>query len=95
MTLVKGDSQQAYGLTTNEYRAHHTLREFEQDFADIKDDEQFLAKDPSVLSFSLKSAEIYAWRDPGWFALLNGPSFFYRKEDGHWRFTGKTELYLD
>jgi hypothetical protein len=93
--LVEGESEKAYRLTTNDYRANHTLQDFQTKFADIKGDKLFLAKDPSILSCSLNSAEIYAWHEPGFFELLNGPSFFYRKEEGQWRFTGETKLYLD
>ena len=94
--LVAGKSEEAYGLTTNDYRATHSLREFQEDFADLKNDKLYLTKEPTIISCSFGSAEIFAWpHGGGMFEFLNGPSFYYRKENGEWRFTGEGDHYLD
>ena len=94
--LVQGDTEQAYGLTTNDYRATHSLREFAEDFADLKGDQLYLTSTPTILSCSLGAAEIFAYpHTGGMFDFLNGPSFHYRKEAGQWKFTGETDQYLD
>jgi hypothetical protein len=94
--LVAGKSEEAYGLTTNDYRATHSLREFHDDFAHVKNDPLYLTKTPTILSCSFGSAEIFAWpHTGGMFEFLNGPSFYYRKENGEWRFTGDGSHYLD
>ncbi len=96
MTLfVAGDFQQAYRVTTNEYRASHTAEEFQSTFSHFKGDLLYLSSSPTVISFGFNSAEVYAHEDSGFFELLNGPSFFYRKEQGQWRFTGEQSHYLD
>lgn len=93
--LVAGDFAQAYGLTTNEYRMSHTAEEFQSTFGHFKGDSLYSPRSPTVISFGFNSAEVYAYDDPGLFELLNGPSFFYRKEQGQWRFTGEQSNYLD
>jgi hypothetical protein len=94
--LVAGKSEEAYGLTTNNYRSTHSLSEFQKDFADLKGDKLYLTKEPIVLSCYLGSAEIFAYpHTGGMFDFLNGPSFYYRKENGQWRFTAEGNHYLD
>ena len=93
--LVAGDFEQAYRLTTDEYRAAHTVGEFQSTFRHYKEDKPCLTQSPTVLSLGFFSAEVYAYEAPGILELLNGPSFFYRKERGQWRFTGETAHYLD
>jgi hypothetical protein len=94
--LAEGDSAQAYALTTSNYRANHSLQEFEKSFGYIKGMKVAEVKEPLVLSCcSLGTAEIYVWENPGWFEFLNGPIFYYGKEDGQWRFTGETAYSMD
>ena len=94
--LVAGDSEQAYRLTTNEYQASKSLRQFQEDFRHIKGDNLYLTKEPVILSCYAGYAEIFAWQHTGGlFDFLNGPSFYYRKEGGEWRFTGEGSHYLD
>ena len=94
--LVSGRTEEAYGLTTSDYRSTHSLREFQEDFANLKDDKLYLTKQPIILSCSFGSAEIFAYpHTGGMFDFLNGPSLFYRKENGEWRFTGEGNHYLD
>jgi len=94
--LAAGDGERAYSLTTSDYRANHTLQEFQTEFVYYKGQSISDVKDPLVLSCcSFGTAEIYAWESPGMFEFLNGPSFHYRKENGQWRFTGETNHYLD
>jgi hypothetical protein len=94
--LVQGDTEKAYRLTTNDYRATHSLQEFREDFADLKGDQLYLTSAPTILSCSLGAAEIFAYpHTGGMFDFLNGPSFHYRKEAGEWKFTGETDQYLD
>jgi hypothetical protein len=94
--LVAGNNEEAYGLTTSDYRAAHSLREFQEDFAYIKNDNLYMTKEPTILSCYFGSAEIFAWpHGGGWLEFFNGPSFYYRKEKGEWRFTGETSHYLD
>ena len=94
--LVAGNSEEAYQLTTTQYRASHSLREFQEEFRDLKGDKLYLTKDPLVLSCSFGAAEIFAYpHTGGMFDFLNGPSFYYRKENGEWRFTGEGSTYLD
>jgi hypothetical protein len=94
--LVQGDTEKAYGLTTNDYRATHSLQEFQGDFADLKGDQLYLTSAPTILSCWVGAAEIFAYpHTGGMFEFLNGPSFHYRKEAGQWKFTGETDQYLD
>ena len=94
--LVAGNSDEAYQFMTSEYRAGHSLREFQEDFADLKGDKLYLTKEPTILSCYAGSAEIFAWPHyGGMFEFLNGPSFYYRKENGEWRLTGEGNHYLD
>jgi hypothetical protein len=94
--LVAGNGEEAYKLTTNDYRADHSLGQFQEDFAYLKNDKLYLAKEPTILSCFAGSAEIFAWgHTGGMFDFLNGPSFYYRKERGEWRFTGEGNHYLD
>ena len=93
--LVAGDFERAYQLTTDEYRANHTVEEFRFIFRDYERDKFHLQRSPTVLSFGLFSAEVFADEVPGAFEFLNGPSFSYRRERGQWRFTGKVVNYLD
>ena len=94
--LVAGDIEQAYRLTTSDYQAANSLRQFQEDFRYVNGDNLYLTKEPVILSCYLGSAEIFAWpHTGGLFDFLNGPSFHYRKEKGEWRFTGETSQYLD
>ena len=93
--LVAGDFEQAYHLTTDEYRAAHTAGEFRSTFRHHEGDTRYSPNSPTVLSLGFFSAEVYAYEVPGFFEFLNGPSFFYRKERGQWRFTGEGAHYLD
>jgi hypothetical protein len=94
--LAAGHSEHAYTLTTSDYRANHTLQEFTMSFAYIKGQSVGDVKEPFVISCcAFGRAEIHAWEDPGWFQFLNGPSFYYRKENGQWRFTGETDYSMD
>ena len=93
--LVAGDFEQAYRLTTGEYRARHTVGEFRAAFGHYRGESHYLPRSPTVISFGLFSAEVYAYEDPGLFQFLNGPSFYYRREGGRWRFTGEGAHYLD
>ena len=93
--LVAGDYERAYRLTTDEYRAAHTVGEFQSIFRDYEGDKSYLTQSPTVLSLGFFSAEVYAYEVRSLFEFLNGPSFFYRKERGHWRFTGRAAHYLD
>lgn len=94
--LVAGDAEQAYQLTTNKYRAENSLKQFQEDFAHLKGDNLYLTKEPTIISCSFGSAEIFAWpHGGGMFEFFNGPSFYYRKENGEWRFTGEGSHYLD
>jgi hypothetical protein len=93
--LVEGKNEEAYRLTTRDYQTRHSLQEFAADLADLKNDRLYLTPEPTILSCYFGSAEIFAWRHEGMFEFLNGPSFYYRKEDGQWRFTGETSHYLD
>ena len=94
--LVAGNSEEAYQLTTSEYRSAHSLRQFQEEFAHVRNDNLYLTKEPVILSCYAGSAEIFAWpHTGGMFDFLNGPSFYYRKENGEWRFTGDGSHYLD
>jgi hypothetical protein len=93
--LIEGDFDQAYRLTTDKYQARKSAREFEAAFRYMKGDEYYVPRHATVISFGVRSAEVYGFDDPGFFELLNGPVFFYIKEYGEWRFTGRKELYLD
>ena len=93
--LVAGDYERAYRLTTDEYRAAHTVGEFQSIFRDYEGDKSYLTQSPTVLSLGFFSAEVYAYEVRSLFEFLNGPSFFYRRERGRWRLTGKVVNYMD
>ena len=94
--LVAGKTEDAYQLTTSAYRAANSLSQFQEEFAYLKGDKLYLTKEATILSCYAGSAEIFAWpHTGGMFAFLNGPSFYYRKENGEWRFTGEGSHYLD
>lgn len=94
-SLTAGDFAQAYALTTRPYRAGHTIEAFRSAFAGLAREGYERTASPAVISFGPASAEVYAYEDPGLFRSLNGPSFFYMKEDGAWRFTGERAHYMD
>lgn len=95
--LVAGDFEQAYRLTTDEYQSEHTVGEFQSDFRHYQGNNSVphVSHSSTVLSLGPFSAEVYTGEVRSLFEFLNGPSFFYRKERGQWRFTGETALYLD
>lgn len=94
--LVAGKTEEAFQLTTSDYRAANSLSGFQAEFAHVKGDKLYLTKEARVLSCYAGSAEIFAWpHTGGMFDFLNGPSFYYRKENGEWRFTGEGSHYLD
>lgn len=93
--LVAGDYERAYRLTTDEYRAAHTVGEFQARFRHYEGEKHYLKRSPTVLSLGLRSAEVYADEVRSLIEFLNGPSFFYRKERGQWRFTGEVAHYMD
>ena len=92
--LVAGDYERAYRLTTDEYRAAHTVGEFQSVFRHYEG-ENYLTRSSTVLSLGLGSAEVYADEVRSLVEFLDGPSFFYRKERGQWRFTGEVAHYMD
>jgi hypothetical protein len=94
--LFQGDFDQAYELTTEKYRENHDPERFRSDFLGCKGHPMFApTAHVEVISFGFSSAEVYFGNDAGFFELLNGNSFFYTKENGEWRFTGRREHYLD
>lgn len=92
--LDEGNFKEAYKLTTEEYRSTHGVEEFQQELKSLTDGVSYSSRKPTVLSLGFKHAEVYV-DELHFFELANGPSFFYRKENGKWYFTGETQIYLD
>jgi hypothetical protein len=94
--LEAGDFDQAYPLTTDKYRAEHSLEEFSREFSHHSiPGNQPHDPNASVNSLFLFEAEIYEHAAPGFLDLLSGKCFVFRRERGEWRFTGKVNQYLD
>jgi hypothetical protein len=99
MTLLEaGNFNQAYLLMTDGYRASHSLQEFEVEFSQHSIPGNPLHNpNASVHSLFLVNgkAVVYENEQPGFFDLLSGLCYEFRKENGEWRFTGESQQYLD
>ncbi len=93
--LIAGEFERAYRLTTDEYQSSHSVPEFQSAFDSIEGNKYYEPGPATVISFGVASGQVYGFEIPGFFELLNGPIFFYVKEHGELRFTGKIVMSLD
>jgi hypothetical protein len=79
-----------FKMMSEEYRAAHSQREFRKQFAPYQASKGSSGHDPnaSVRSLRFSSASIYERASPGFFELLSGQCWGFRKKDGKWWFTG-------
>jgi len=90
--LEAREFDRAYELTTDEYRATHTLDEFRSDFNGFEEDFEDPLNAP-VSFHGFNSAEVFAYQSHGF--MYSGPTFVYRLGWRGWQFTGIYHFYFD
>lgn len=96
--MDEGRSGECYfKMMSEEYRAAHSQREFRKHFAHYQASIGSSRHDPnaSVTSLFFNSAEVYEHASPGFFDLLSGECWIFRKNDGRWWFTAEVNHYYD
>ena len=88
--LDEGDMQSAYELMSTDYKANHDLASFASE-AHLNWEESPLSEWEASVGIT-SHASVYQTNEDGW---SMGLTYKYVRENGVWRFTGKTQLYQD
>ena len=88
--LADKDYVSAYAMMTTDYQQENSLKAFRERFDTPLPPLQPLC----AIWFHSGLAEVYPYRT-GFFASLNGGTYFLRYRDDKWLFTGDGKLYVD